>query len=226
MYVMLRSVIRRRLAKGAHGTNGNLPARDDDGVRPVKLKMAKNSLFAILLRSPWWVSIAVVAAFAMASIALLPPEYVPFGLMGAIPFLVIGGVAALRQMRAPSARQVEQTLNAAGAMSWRDFSQALESAYGRRGYEVRRLDGQVADLQLMQGAQTTLVAAKRWKAGSHGVEPLRALDAARKALDASQCVYLTLFEVNDKTRRFAEQHAIVLVHGVALAQLLGKLPAR
>jgi len=190
----------------------------------VKLKMAKNSLFAILLRSPWWLSIAVVFVFAVASKALLPPQYVPFGLMGAFPFLVIGVIAAYRQLRAPSARHVEQTLQGAGAMSWRDFSLALEAAYRRHGYEVRRLDGHAADLQLTQGARTTLVTAKRWKAASHGVEPLRALDTARKAQDASLCVYVSLLEVNEKTRRFAEQHAIELLHGAALAQLLGRLP--
>lgn len=191
----------------------------------MKFKMAKNSLFAILLRSPWWISIAVVAVFALASKALLPPQYMVFGLMGAIPFLVIGGIAAYRQLRAPSASVVAQTLEVASAMSWRDFSQALETAYRGRGYEVQRLTHPAADLQLRQGSHTTLVCAKRWKAASHGAEPLRVLEAARKAQDARRCVYVTLTGVNDQTRRFAEQHRIELLHGVALAQLLGKLPA-
>jgi len=189
----------------------------------VKLKMAKNSLFAILLRSPWWISFAVVALFALASSALLPPKYVVFGLMGAIPFLVIGCIAAYRQIRAPSTRSVAQTLERAGSMPWRDFRETLEQAYRAQGFSVTLLDGQAADLQLTRGAQTTLVAAKRWKAASHGVEPLRALDKARSALDASQGVYITLGEVNDTARRFADKNAIALVSGVALAQLLGKL---
>ncbi len=65
------------------------------------------------------------------------------------------------------------------------------------------------------------MAAKRWKAGSHGVEPLRALDTARRALDASHCVYITLGEPNDKTRLFASKSGITLVNGMALVQLLG-----
>ena len=185
--------------------------------------MAKNSLFAILLRSPWWISLAIVAVFALASAALLPPQYVVFGLMGAIPFLVIGCIAAWRQLRAPSERTVEQTLERAAAMPWRDFRDALERAYRDQGFTVGRLDGQPADLQLTLGAQTTLVAAKRWKAASHGVEPLRALDQARRAHDASLAVYVTLGEVNDATRRFADKHAIGLLNGVALVQLLGRL---
>ena len=78
----------------------------------MKLKMAENSLFAILLRSPWWVSVAVALAILALARALLPPAYVPFGAMGAVPMLVIGAMAALRQWRTPSPAQVEQTLQA------------------------------------------------------------------------------------------------------------------
>lgn len=186
--------------------------------------MAENSLFAILLRSPWWISFAVVVVFVLASAALLPRQYVVFGWMGAMPFLVIGSIAGYRQMRAPSAREVEQTLQRAATMPWREFRDALEQAYRNQGYAVSRLDGPAADLQVIRGAQTTLVAAKRWKAGSHGIEPLRALDAARQAQDASHCLYVTLTEPNDNTLRFAKKNAIGLVNGSALAQLLGRLP--
>ena len=172
----------------------------------MKLKMAKNSLFAILLRSPWWISMAVVAVFALASGALLPPKYVVFGLMGALPFLVIGCVAA------------------AAAMSWRDFKQTLEQAYRRLGYEVRPSKAAAVDLELTRNAQTTLVSAKRWKAASHGIEPLRTLNGARQTLDASHCVYVTLGELNDQTRRFAQLNTIELVNGADLVQLIGKLP--
>ena len=191
----------------------------------MKLKMAKNSLFAILLRSPWWISMAVVAVFALASGALLPPQYVVFGLMGAIPFLVVGCIAAYRQMRAPSEKVVEQTLTAAAAMSWREFSQTLEQAYRRLGYEVRPSKAAAADLELTRNAQTTLVSAKKWKAASHGIEPLRALSGARLGQDASHCIYVTLGELNDQTRRFAQQNTIELVNGAALVQLIGKLAA-
>ncbi len=190
----------------------------------MKLKMAKNSLFAILLRSPWWISFAVVLVFAMASAALLPPQYVVFGLMGALPFLVIGVIAAYRQFRAPSQRHVDQTLEQVAAMPWRDFCRALEQAFVASGYLVSRLDQGAADLQLNKGTQTTLVSAKRWKAGSHGVEPLRALDQQRRSKDASHCVYITLGELSDATRRFAEKQAIELVNGAALVQLLDKRP--
>ncbi len=186
--------------------------------------MAENSLFAILLRSPWWISFAVVLVIAMASAALLPPQYVVFGLMGALPFMVIGVIAAYRQLRAPSQRHVDQTLEQVAAMPWRDFCRALEQAFVADGYQVNRLNHGACDLELHKGAQTTLVSAKRWKAGSHGVEPLRTLDQERRSKDASRCVYVTLGELGDTTRRFAEKQAIELVNGIALVQLLDKRP--
>ena len=188
--------------------------------------MARNSLFAILLRSPWWISFGVVLLFGAGSAALLPPQYVVFGLMGAFPFLVIGLVTAYRQFRAPSAQHVEQTLAQAAAMPWRDFQLALEQAFQAKGYQVSRLDGAAADLELRKDGQTTLVAGKRWKAASHGVEPLRALDRERQSRDASHCVYITLAALNDVSRRFAEKQVIELVSGISLVQLLGKRAAR
>lgn len=186
--------------------------------------MAKNSLFAILLRSPWWISFAVVALFALASGALLPEKYVVFGLMGAIPFVVIGTIAALRQFQAPSTKHVEQTLQRAAAMPWREICDALEQAYRKQGYDVARLDAPAADLRLSKSARSTLVAAKRWKAGNHGVEPLRALHHLRREQDASACVYISLNDVSDATRRYAAQHQIELLNGIELVQLLGRLP--
>lgn len=187
----------------------------------MKLKMAKNSVFAVLLRSPWWVSLAVAAVIALAARALLPGPYAVAGMLGGFPFLVVGAIAAVRQFKAPSPEQVADTLEHAAAMSSRDFLQRLEQCYQSRGFSVARLQDAAADLTLTKDGRTTLVACKRWKAANHGVEPLRALVRARQAQDASHCSYVTLADVGDKTRRFATENAIELVHGAALAHLLG-----
>lgn len=192
----------------------------------MKWKMAENSLFAVLLRSPWWISFAVVAAFALASRALLPPQYMAFGVMGGFPFLVIGVIAALRQYRSLNPEQVARTLQAAAAMSWRDFCGMVEQAYRKDGYQVSRLDGQSADLLLAKAGLSTLVACKRWKAANHGIGPLRALHETRQNQDASRCIYVTLAQVSDNTRRFALANKIELLQGAALAQLLHKVAPR
>ncbi|WP_367847978.1 restriction endonuclease [Rhodoferax sp. WC2427] len=186
----------------------------------MKLKMAKNSLFAVLLRSPWWVSMLLVLVFGLLSFALLPKAYIPFGLLGTLPFLVIGVIAASRQWDLPSSAAVADTLAKATAMPWRDFADALDAAYRAKGYTVARLNGKAADLQLSKDGQTTLVAAKRWKAANHGVEALRELAAAKENQSAAACTYISIGGVTDTAQQFAKTQGIALVADVALAQLL------
>ena len=182
--------------------------------------MPPNSLFAILLRSPWWVSLLIVAVIVMASGALLPAPYVAFGVMGAFPFLVIAIMAAWRQRHALSPARAAEALGQAGAMSWRNFSGAIEQAFIRQGYAVMRLNGPAADFQLVKGARVILVSCKRWKAASHGVEALRVLVAAKEAHGAQQCTYISLGQVSDKARQFATAQGVHLMSQGELAQLI------
>lgn len=184
----------------------------------MKLKMAKNSLFAILLRSPWWASLAIVAVISLLSGALLPAAYVPFGVMGSFPFLVISVMAAWRQMRAPNPTQVAQALHKAGTLSWRDFSGVLEAAYIKQGYTVTRLNSAAADFSLFKDGQTRLVCAKRWKAATHGIEALRDLVALRDARGAQHCTYLCLNPLTDQARRLAQ---VERVHVTTESEIAG-----
>ena len=68
----------------------------------MKFKMAENSIFAILLRNPWWISFLIAAAFSLLCAALLPKHLVIFGMMGAFPFIITGAVALKRQWGKPS----------------------------------------------------------------------------------------------------------------------------
>ena len=68
--------------------------------------------------------VILAGAIALISRFALPVEMFWFGAMGGFPFLVIAVMAARRQMNEPSAARVQQTLQAAGALSWRDFSAA------------------------------------------------------------------------------------------------------
>jgi restriction system protein len=190
----------------------------------MKFKMAKNSLFAILLRSPWWISFGIVAVFTMASIALLPKAYVGFGVMGGLPFLVIGVMAARKQWRAPSSARVAEALAQVGALSWRDFSSQIEEIYTRQGYAVTRMNATAADFQIDKSGQTTLVSCKRWKAANHGVEVLRDLVAAKETQGAQHCSYLSLVPVSDTAQRFAAAQGVTLVSGDDLGRLLVENP--
>lgn len=186
----------------------------------MKLKMSENSLFAILLRSPWWISLLIVAGFTLLSFALLPEAYVAFGVMGAFPFLVITVLAARKQWRAPSTARVAEILTRVGAMSWRDFSALVGQTYVEQGFTVSRLNSTAADFLVLKGAQRTLVSCKRWKAANHGVEALRELVAAKEAQEAQHCTYLSLAPVSDTARRFAKAQGVTLVAGKDLAHVL------
>jgi restriction system protein len=183
----------------------------------LKLEMNKNSLFAILLRSPWWISFALAGGIFAGLRLLVPPLYAAFF---ALPFLVIGCYAAWQQLRAPSAASVGKRLEAIRAMGWNDFAAAVENAFRREGYEVTKFAGEDADLELAKGGRISLVACKRWKATQTGIEPLRQLMQARRKRDAHECIHVTAGEISDNARAFAAQYNIRLLHGVELTRLL------
>ena len=60
----------------------------------MKFKMAKNSLFAILLRSPWWISLLISVLISLGAFALLPREYAVVVMLGTFPFVVVAAIAA------------------------------------------------------------------------------------------------------------------------------------
>lgn len=184
-----------------------------------KFQMNERSLFAVLLRSPWWVSALIVLVFGVVARALLPAEYALMVVLGTFPFLVIAAMAAWRQWRAPSAARLDAALERAAGLGWRDFAAWVEQAYARQGYTVTPLDGVAADFRLERQGQLSLLSCRRWKAASHGVEALRALQAAC-APQGAHGIYLSLGPVSEAAVRHAQQHGLQLLHGRALAQLL------
>ena len=183
--------------------------------------MSERSLFALLLRSPWWVSFVVALGVVLVARALLPVHLFAFGAVGALPLVVVGGIAARRQWGAPSAAQVEATLASVQAMGWRDFSELLAQAYRLDGYLVQNLPGPGADLRVAKPGQQALVSGRRWKAAHQGIEPLRALVAARQAdAEAGQAVFIGIGELSANAQAFARDNGVQLLTGAALAQLL------
>jgi restriction system protein len=186
----------------------------------MKFRMHEKSLFAVLLRSPWWISLLIAAGVTGLAKAIMPSIPVAYAIFAGLPFLVIGTVAAWRQLRAPSAGRVARTLEAVRAMSWPDFSSAIEDAFRRDGYNVSRIDGAAADFEMTKGGRTALVACKRWKVARTGVEPLRDLYAAKDAREANDCIYVATGEITDGARKFAGEKRIRLVDAMELAKLL------
>lgn len=190
----------------------------------MKFQMAKGSLFAVLLRSPWWASIAIAGAIALAAVALLPPDFRVVGALSALPFVVIGALAGYRQWRLPSAARVAQTLSAVGGMSWSEFAPLLERAFRRDGYTVRAGRAAPVDFELERQGRRLLVSARRWKSARTGLEALRALQAAREAADGADALYIGLGELTETARPYAASQGIAVWQSVELAQALRGLP--
>jgi restriction system protein len=189
----------------------------------MKFRMHENSLFAVLLRSPWWISIAIAAGIAVVASFFLPVAY---AVIAGLPFLVIGAIAGWRQLRAPSPARIGRTLEAVRAMSWGDFAGVMEDAFRRDGYTVSRLNGAAADFEMTKGGRTALAACKRWKVARTGVEPLRDLDAARRERDAQECIYVAVGEISDTAQAFALEKKIRIMRVAELAKLLPRLGRR
>ncbi len=182
--------------------------------------MNKNSLFAVLLRSPWWVSIAVAAAIFAAGRLALPDLLAPYAIFMALPFFGIGTWAGWQQLRAPSAARLESTLAALRAKPATEFAAVLQEAFRRDGHTVAPLDHPGADFELTKGARSSVVACKRWKAARTGIEPLKELHAAREAREAHEGIYIALGELSDPAKAFAAGNRIRVIAGPELARLV------
>ena len=176
----------------------------------MKFKMAPNSLFAILMRNPWWISLLIVIVFSLLCLALLPKNLVIFGIMGTFPFFITGIVAFKRQWGVPSPAKQQAELDRLSALSWRDFSAELEAKFVKQGFEVTRLNSGVADFKLEKAGHITLVSAKRYKAATHGIEALQALVAQQEAQAADKAMYVCLSPVTAQAAKFAKEKGVVL----------------
>lgn len=182
--------------------------------------MAKNSIFAILLRSAWWISMLVAAALIFIGVAVVPPSYAVFPICGAIPFIIISGIAAWKQRNKPSDTQIETTVQAVMAMSWSAFADQLEAGLRHDGCQVTRIKNDAADFEVARpGAGKALVCARRWKAAHTGIEPLQRLQAARTAASTGEAIYVTLGILSGPAQDFAVKHDIRIMNAESLTKL-------
>lgn len=189
----------------------------------MNLKMKKNSIFALLLRTEWWVSGAIAVVIGIIAWALMPRQYALYGIFTGMPFMVVSLMVLWRKRGEPSAARVAEILQATRAMSWKDFSVEIERALVRDGFEVTRIDQPHADFSITSSGRKALVSCKRWKAASNGIEPLRDLHHAVDAGAADYSFYITAGEFTPNAMQFAVDHKMRLVHGAGLAKLLREM---
>ena len=108
----------------------------------MKFKMHERSLFALLLRSPWWMSLLIAGGIGLLSRLLLPDDYRMFGYTGCAPFVGIALIALYKQLQRPSAARV------AAAAGW---LRLLHRAAGRqRRVAPGRGDSNAAKVRLLR----------------------------------------------------------------------------
>ena len=186
----------------------------------MKFKMSEKSLFATLLRSPWWVSFLVMLGVAVVAGALLPEAYKMAGILGGLPFLVIGLIAAWRQRNALSAERIIELTEQSRGMVWADFALVIEGALRRQGFVVSRSKTGSVDFQIEKNGRVTLVSAKRWKAATVGAESVRELLSARESQDAHACSFISLGQFSQAALDLAGENPVQLMGPTQIAQLM------
>jgi restriction system protein len=177
------------------------------------------SLFQILLRQPWWVSLLVaVAIFAVAQ-AIFPPV----AIFAALPFALLCAFIAYKQWRSGAAVGTGERLGALREMDWERFSTVIADAYRRRGYAVQPAEAAGYDFRVTLTGRVTLLQCRRWKVNQVGVGPLRELALAVEREDASHGICITAGEFSAPARALVATEPITLVNGADLAELVGPI---
>jgi restriction system protein len=176
------------------------------------------TLFHILSRQPWWVTLLVGGAvFAIAR--LVHEGIAPFM---AIPFVLLAIYIGFQQLRGGPAINVEETLKRIREMSWEEFSTAVAEAYVRDGYSVEPATGGIYDFAMTKNGRVTFLQCRRWKTAQVGAGPIRELAAAVDKNDAYNGISLAANEFSKPARDLAKSEPVILVAGAELAQVVAR----
>lgn len=179
--------------------------------------MAENSLFAILLRSPWWYSaVAAILLIVLAS-AIAHGKFLVIGISLSLPFFGIAVYAAIKQLQQPSAKQISKLIAQARKMTAAQVAEKIASNYRQERFDSNLFKGNAADMELTRGYRKLLLCTRRFKAANTGVEPLKQLVAAGTRVEATGYLYVTLGEVTVNAREFAKLNDIEIIQSNELA---------
>jgi restriction system protein len=183
------------------------------------IKMAKGSLFAFLLRSPWWYSILIGLFVLVVSLLVTDAQYIVLSFTGALPFFGIGSFAGYKQFQQPSAKRVLEVIEQAKKLSSTIVAQKIAANYLQNSYKSDVFKGNAAEIELSYGHQKILLCTKRFKAAKTGIEPLKLLVSAGEKVEATGYLYLSLGEITDTARNYADENKIELIEANRFAAL-------
>ena len=181
------------------------------------LKVAKGSLFSVLLRSPWWYSALIGVFFIAIGVGIAQGQYVIFGIASALPFFGIAGYAWFTQSKLPSKQRIQDVALEARNMPTRQLAQKIAERYTAQNFDSEPFKGDAADLLITRGYRILLLSSKRAKVANTGIEPLKQLVAAGEKEEATGYLYVALGEISAAARQYAVQNNIELIQADRLA---------
>lgn len=178
--------------------------------------MAQETLFRILSRQPWWVTL-LVGFGLFALVRVFYPPIAPFIM---VPFALLAIYIGFKQWRSGSSADAGERLVALRAMAWDEFSTLVTDAYRRDGYAVAPSDGAGHDFKLTKNGRLTLLQCRRWKVSQVGAGPVRELATAIDKNEAYNGICIGGNDFSAPARALAKQEPITLIAGLELAQLV------
>jgi restriction system protein len=176
----------------------------------------QTTLFQLLARQPWWITVLV--AFAMFWIAY--SVYPPVAPFFALPFALLAIYIGYTQWRSGVPSDPTERLQALREMSWESFSAAVCETYRKQGYAVTPSREPGYDFSLSKDGRVTLVQCRRWKVNQVGSEPVRDLARAVERAQAYRGVCLATGEFSANARRIAASEPLALISGIDLVMLI------
>lgn len=182
------------------------------------LKMAHGSLFAVLLRSPWWYSVLIALLVIFISLLLVGGKYLFLGVAASLPFFGIAGYAAYIELQRPGKKRILEVVQEARTMPARALANKIAGNYEKINFDITPFKGDAAELEIERGRHKFLLCCKRFKAAKTGIEPLKALVAAGEKQEATGYLYVALGEITENARDFAMNNDIDLIQAEALTE--------
>jgi restriction system protein len=176
----------------------------------------QTTLFQLLARQPWWISVLVAFGLFWIVYAIFPPV-APFF---ALPFALLAIYIGIKQWRSGVPSDPTEQLAAMRQMSWETFSAAVCEAYRRQGYVVTPSRENGYDFSLARDGRVWLLQCRRWKVNQVGAEPVRELARAVDRSQAYRGICLATGEFSLPARKLAAAEPVALVSGAELVALV------
>ena len=181
------------------------------------IKMAHGSVFAVLLRSPWWYSALIGVVILAISLVVGNSQVAVLVISCSLPFFGIAGYAAFKQSQQPSRKRVLEVAQEARELSAIQIAAKIAENYTKVRYDCDPFKGKAADLVLERGNKKFLLCSKRFKAANTGIEPLKQLVSAGENAEATGYLYVALGEISAAAQEYAASNNIELIQPARLA---------